>query len=128
MCICFFERNYEIITENYFCVCCKNKRKHIQCFKLLFLKPNFHFDASNWISTCRKSNLLLVNSTYLIVSTLLMQRRFMQTKVRFKFCYSVRIEITHIPSKVVAVKKFFPQCVCYRCNLLRWMFFIPCGD
>ena len=52
-------------------------------------------------------NLLLVNSTYLIVSALLKQRRLIQTKEHFKFYYSVRIETTHKPSKLAAVKNFF---------------------
>ena len=42
---------------------------------ILFFKPNLHFVTSNWISTCRKLNLLLANSTYLIVYALLKQRR-----------------------------------------------------
>ena len=50
--------------------------------------------------TCRKLNLLLVNSTYLIVSAPLKQGRLIQTRVHFKFCYSVRIETTHKPSKL----------------------------
>ena len=25
-------------------------------------------------------------------------------------------------------KNCFLQCVCYRCNLLRWMFFVPCNN
>ena len=34
--------------------------------------------------------------------------------------------MTHKPSKKAAARKHFLQCVCYRCNLLRWMFFVPC--
>ena len=129
----------------------------------------------------------------MIVSALSKQRTLIQTKVHFKFCYSVRIETTHKPIKVAAAKnnfssvyvidatcfdecflfhviagshyfwqKFvvtlrffqppfccflwnmyferrpyftyfmaavqFLQCVCYRCNFLRWMFFIPCDS
>ena len=56
---------------------------------------------------CRKLKLLFVDRTYFIVSALLMQRRLIQTKVHFTFCYSVRIETTHKPSKVVAAKIFF---------------------
>ena len=45
-----------------------------------------------------KLNLLLVNSSCLIVSALLKQRRLIQTKVHFKCYYSVQIETTHKPS------------------------------
>ena len=51
--------------------------------------------------------MLLGNSTYLIASALLKQRRLIQTKVHFKFCYSVRIKTTHKPSKVAAAQKVF---------------------
>ena len=43
-------------------------------------------------------------------------------------CYSSprsASERTHNPSKVAAAKNLFLQCVCYRYNLLRLMFFIP---
>ena len=40
----------------------------------------------------------------------------------------MRIGTTHKPSKLVAAKKCFLQCVCYRCNSLQGMFFIPCGN
>ena len=43
-------------------------------------------------------------------------------------CYSSprsASERAHNPSKVAAVKNFFLQCVCYRYNLVRLMFFIP---
>ena len=45
-----------------------------------------------------KLNSILVNSSYLIVSALLKQRRLIQTKEHFKCYYSVRIETTHKPS------------------------------
>ena len=41
--------SYEITTENYFCVCHKNKWKHNQYFKLIFFQVNLHFGTSNWI-------------------------------------------------------------------------------
>ena len=44
---------------------------------------------------------------YLIVFALLKRRRLIQTKVHFKFCYSVRIKTTHKPSKVAAAQKIF---------------------
>ena len=30
--------------------------------------------------------------------------------------------------KSSSCKKIFLQCICYRCNLLQWMSFIPCGN
>ena len=30
--------------------------------------------------------------------------------------------------KSSSCKNGFLQCVCYRCNLLRWMFFVPCDN
>ena len=30
--------------------------------------------------------------------------------------------------KSSSCENFFLQCVCYRCNLLRWMFFVPCDN
>ena len=56
------------MTENYFCVRLKNRREHNQHFKLLFVKLN---------STGRKLNFLHMNSVYLVVSSLEMQRRLM---------------------------------------------------
>ena len=56
------------MRENYFCVYLKNRREHNQPFKLLLVKLN---------STCGKLNFLLMNSVYLVVSSLEMQRRIM---------------------------------------------------
>ena len=30
--------------------------------------------------------------------------------------------------KSSSCKKFLLQCVCYKCNLLRWMFLVPCDN
>ena len=46
--------SYEIISENYFCVRHKNRRKQNQHFKLLFFKLNSHLGPSNHIPTCTK--------------------------------------------------------------------------
>ena len=64
----------------------------------------------------------------MVVYSLQKQERLTQTKVYFKFFYSVQIETTHKPSKVAAAKKNFLQCVCYSCNLLQSMFFTPCDN
>ena len=44
---------------------------------------------------------------YLVVSCLEKQRTFIQTKVYYKYFYSVWIETTHKPSKIAATKNFF---------------------
>ena len=93
--------------ENYFCVHHKNSQKYNQRFKLLFFKLNSHFRPSDLIHICRKLNLLLINSVYLVVSSLYKQRRLIQTKVHFKFFYPVQIEMTHKASKEAAAKNFF---------------------
>ena len=61
----FVWRSYEIISENYFCIRHKNSRKHNQSFQLLFFKLNSPFCPSNHIHTCRKLNLLFINSIIL---------------------------------------------------------------
>ena len=61
---------------------------------------------------------------YLVISSPEMQRRLRQTKVHYKLFYSFRIEKTHKLSKVAGAETFL-QYVCYGCNLLRWMLFIP---
>ena len=98
------------MTRNYFCVRHKSRRTRNQHFKLLYFKLNSHFGKSNYISACRKLNLLLINSICLVVSFLEMQRKLIQSKVHYKFFSSVSKETTHKPSKVAAAKTF-RQCV-----------------
>ena len=69
----------------------KDKRKHNQRF--LYIKIN-----------------LLVSN--FLLSSLEMKRRFVQTKVYYKFFYSVLKETTHKPLKVTTAQKMFVQCVC----------------
>ena len=95
------------MTGIYFCAPHKNKRKHNQHFKLLYFKLNSHLGTSNSISACRKLDLLLINSICLVVSSLEMQGALMQTKVRYKYFYSVSKEtftLSHKPSNVVTAK------------------------
>ena len=73
------------MTRNYFCVRHKSRRTRNQHFKLLYFKLNSHFGKSNYISACRKLNLLLINSICLVVSFLEMQRKLIQSKVHYKF-------------------------------------------
>ena len=94
------------MTRNFFCACHKNRRKHNQNFILLYLKLNSHFGTSNQLSACRKLILLLINSIFLVFSSLEMQRRLIQAKVRLKFFYSVSKETTHKPLEVAAAKNF----------------------
>ena len=96
------------ISGNYFCVCRKifvNTSNILDCYFSNQISTLTH--QTKYLHVCRKLNLLLVNSTYLIVPALLKQRRLIQTKVHFKSCYSVRIEAAHKPSKVAAAKKLF---------------------
>ena len=60
------QRNYEVLTENYFFAHHKNSQKHNQHFKLLFFVINFHFITSNQIYRYRKLNLSLTNNFYLV--------------------------------------------------------------
>ena len=59
------------------------------------------------MSTYGKLNLLLINSIYLVFSSLEMESRLMQAKLHCKFFYSVWIETTHKPSNVAAAKGFY---------------------
>ena len=55
------------------------------------------------------------------------KRRLVQTKVHFKFFnLSESKRLTNLQKQ--QLQKNFLQCVCYRCNLLRWMFFVPCDN
>ena len=105
------KRSYEIITENYFCVRHKSRLKHDQHSKLPFFKLNSHFEISNQMSTCWELNLPPINTIYLIISSLEMQRRLIQIKVHYMFFDSVQTETTHKYSKGVAAKNFSPECM-----------------
>ena len=45
-------------------------------FWTTYFMINLHFGVSNYLPTCRKMNLLLINSVYLVFSSLKNQRRF----------------------------------------------------
>ena len=77
-------RSNKIVTENYFCVRHKSRRKHNQHFELLYLIINIHFGASNQLSACSKINLLFINTIYLVLSSLEIKRTLIQTKVFYK--------------------------------------------
>ena len=60
------------------------------------------------MSTCGKLNLIVINSDYLVLSSLEIQRRLMQTKLYCTFFCSVLKKASHKPSKVAATKSVFP--------------------
>ena len=94
----------------------ENTADILDCYYLLL---------SNYIPTFRKLNLLHINSIYLLVFSLQKQRRILPTKQStlqvFLICPN-RNDSQNFKSS--SCKIFFLQCVCCRCNLLRWMFFI----
>ena len=83
------------MTGNYFCVRHKSKRTRNQHFKLLYFKLNSHFGKSNYISACRKLNLLLINSICLVVSFLEVQRKLIQYTTSF-FPLSQKKQLTNL--------------------------------
>ena len=85
----------------------QNWRKINQHSKLLFSKINLQFDTSDQISPYRKLNLLPVSIIYLVVFSLEMQKRLLQTKAYYKLCFSVRKETSHKHLKVAAAKRSF---------------------
>ena len=64
----------------------------------------------------------------MIVSALLKQGRLIQTKSTLQVLLLCSNQNDSQTFKSSSCKKHFLQCVCYRCNLLRWMFFISCGS
>ena len=55
------------------------------------------------------------------------KRRLVQTKLHFKFFnLSKSKRLTNLQKQ--QLQKVFLQCVCHRCNLLRWIFFVPCDN
>ena len=77
------------------------------------MKMILHFSVSDFISTYRKLNVLLINGIHLVVSSLVMQMRLIQTKVYYK---------------LAAAKKVFSKGLYHWYNLLRWMLFAPCDN
>ena len=105
------KRSCEILTVNYFCVRQKNRGKQYQHFKLLFFKEHLHFRISEQISTYGKLNLLPIKSIWLVFSSRESQGRLIQTKIYYKFFYSVWKGTSCKPLIVSAVNKTFPKCV-----------------
>ena len=85
---------------------------------------NSHFGISNQISACRKLNVLLTNSLCLVVFSLEMQRRLIQTISTLQFflhCHKRKASQTFKSSSCIKLFRIKPflQCVSYRYNLLR---------
>ena len=99
----------------YFCVRHKSRLELKWDLKLLFFKLNLHFGTSDVISTCKKLNLLPINSIYMVVFSRWNQRRPIQTKAHFMFFNTIRIKTTHKPSKVAAVRNFFSSVIDATC-------------
>ena len=59
-------RSVKIVTINYLFLHHKNRQECRNYFKLLLSKTNTPFATSTSIYTCRKLNLLLINSIYLV--------------------------------------------------------------
>ena len=92
------------------CVRQKSRRKQNQHFKLLFFKDNLHFGTTEQISPYGKSNLLPINSIYLVFSSRGRQRnsyRSMYTKI-FLPCLKRNVSETF---KTSSCKNGLPKCV-----------------
>ena len=78
--------------------------------------------------TYEKRNLLLINNIHLVFSSLVIQRRLLQTKVYYKFStLSERKRYTNLQQQQLQ-KNYFPSVYVNWYNLLRQMFFIPCNN
>ena len=75
----FIDKFLKLLIRIIFCVRHKNRRKHNQQFKLLFFQAYLHFGTSNLLSTCRKTSLIRIISIHLVLSSLEMQRRVIQS-------------------------------------------------
>ena len=70
------------------------------------MKINLHFGKLDYIW---KTNLLPINSIYLLFPSQKMQKRLIKTKVYCKLFCSVWKGMSHKPLKVAAAKKSFPS-------------------
>ena len=61
------------------------------------------------MSTCGKLDLIFRNSVYLVFSSLIMQRRLMQTKLYQKVFYFVWEEASQKLLKLADAEEFFPS-------------------
>ena len=77
-----------------------------QHFDLLFFMISLHFGTSNYLSTHRKTSLLLINNINLVLHSLKIRRRLIQTKYTASF-FTVWKETTRKPSKLATAKNIF---------------------
>ena len=90
-----------------------------------FFTINLDFVTWNQISKCKKLNLSLTSSIYLVVLPIEMQRRFKQTNI-YHTHFTLSEKKRPKGFKCSSCKNPFFQCVCYWNDLLRLMLFIPC--
>ena len=99
-------------------------QKHNQHYKMLLNKFTlWHIKLNIYI---HKSKLFLMNSIYLVFSTVEMQKTLIQSKLCYKFFYCVWKRITHKSSKVAAAKQLFSSvclCVIGECRFQRMFFY-----
>ena len=88
---------------------------------------NLHFDISNQLSTCRKINLLFINSTYLVFFSLKIQRRLWQTRVYCNFFYCLKRNVSQTFRNIGTGKMFSPLCMLLA-QLALINVFIPCDN
>lgn len=108
-------RSYKSITPSYFCVQLKNRPKHSQHFELLFM-INLQFATSNYLSTCGKTSLLLINSIYFVLFSLEIQKRItgqQETQTKYTtifFTVSEKKRLTNLKNQQLR-KNFSPVCM-----------------
>ena len=125
---CFYLKELQKnISENYFCVRHRNRRKHYQRFKLLFSELNSRLGSSKL-------------NTYMLEIKFTSHKQYL-----FGHLFSIKVKDSYRPKytssfltspnrkdsqtcKSSSYKKAFLQCVCSRGKFLRWMFFVPCHD
>ena len=95
----------EIMTENYFCACHKNKRKQNQHFELLFFRINWNFGTSSYLSTLK--NKFTSHKQYWLGRIFSENPKKTYTdRVYYKIFYYVWREMTKKLSKVATAKNF----------------------
>ena len=116
------ERSYEIVTEKYFCVRRKNRRR---CTNIL----NCYFSKLTvlWLI---KLNIYMWKTKFTSQQYLccLLFSRNVQNKSVLHFSCTLWKKPGSQTFKCSSSNKPFLQCVCYWYSLLRWMFFILCAN
>ena len=100
-------------ARNYFYVGHKNRRKHYQYFKLLFITVNSDLITWNQTLTHKKLKLSFTSSIYLVVLPLEMWRGLKQTNVYQTFFLLCLKRNDQQINKRSSCKNRFLQCVCY---------------